>query len=351
MFSWDNSGITMSGQDMRGDADKDGILAVIPCLNEEANIAAVISSALQDRERFHLLIIVADGGSSDRTRTIVNEIAASAPQVRLMDNPRKIQSAGVNRAVAEFGHGKRWLVRMDAHCGYPDGYISGLADEARRTGASSVVVAMNACGKSLFQKAAATAQNTLLGTGGAAHRMKGESGFVDHGHHALFEMDAFRAAGGYDEHLSHNEDAEFDLRLRRNGGRIWLTRAFAIDYFPRGRVGDLFRQYLNYGRGRATTTLLHRARPKLRQLLPAAVAPAAALLLAAPWYPIAAFPVLLWLGVCLAYGGILALRARSFDAAVSGPAAIVMHAGWSIGFWRGLLQAFQPRAGIHDIQT
>lgn len=345
MFRWDNSGTTMNGHEIREDAEKDGVLAVIPCLNEEANIAAVIASALQDRERFHLLIIVADGGSSDATRTIVNKIAASSPCVRLMDNPRKIQSAGVNRAVAEFGGGKRWLVRMDAHCGYPDRYISGLVEEAKRMNVSSVVVAMKARGKSLFQNAAATAQNTLLGTGGAAHRMKGESGFVDHGHHALFDMDAFRAAGGYDEHLSHNEDAEFDLRLQRIGGRIWLTRAFAIDYFPRGHVGDLFRQYLNYGRGRAATTLLHHARPKLRQLLPAAVAPAAALLLLAPWYPIAAFPVLLWLGVCLTYGGVLALRARSFDAAVSGPAAIVMHAGWSVGFWRGLLQAFHPKSG------
>lgn len=346
MFSWNNSGITMGRQKMRGYAEKDGVLAVIPCLNEEANIAAVIRAALIDRERFHLLIIVADGGSSDATRTIVNEIAASAPEVRLMDNPARLQSAGINRAVAEFGAGMRWLVRMDAHCAYPDHYILGLVNEAKRTKAESVVVAMNACGKSHFQNGAAAAQNTLLGTGGAAHRMKGESGFVDHGHHALFDMQAFRSAGGYDEGLSHNEDAEFDLRLSRAGGRIWLTRAFAIDYFPRGRVGDLFRQYLNYGRGRATTTLRHRARPKMRQLLPAAIVPAAALLLFAPWYPMAAFPVLLWLGVCLMYGGILGMRARSFDAAVSGPAAIVMHAGWSIGFWRGLFQAFHRESGI-----
>ena len=336
----------MNRDEMRRHAEKDGVLAVIPCLNEEEDIAAVIAAALKDRDRFHLLIIVADGGSSDATRAIVRESAGVSPEVRLMDNPQKIQSAGINRAVQLFGEAKRWLVRMDAHCAYPDRYISGLVEEAERANASSVVVAMNACGKNLFQRAAATAQNTLLGTGGAAHRMKGKSGFVDHGHHALFDMNMFRAVGGYDEHLSHNEDAEFDLRLSRAGGRIWLTRALWVDYFPRGRARDLFRQYLNYGRGRAATTLQHRARPKLRQLLPAAVAPAAALLIAAPWYPIAAFPVLLWLGVCLMYGGILALRARSFDAAVSGPAAIIMHAGWSIGFWRGLFQAFHRESGI-----
>ena len=44
---------------------------------------------------------------------------------------------------------------------------------------------------------------------------------------------AFRAVGGYDESFSHNEDAELDLRLTREGGRIWLTDKVRIGYHPR----------------------------------------------------------------------------------------------------------------------
>src|SRR6185312_14371827 len=128
------------------------------------------------------------------------------------------------------GQGKRWLVRMDAHAEYPEGYVSRLVAEAERTRATSVVVAMKAQGQGCFQRAAAVAQNSFLGAGGSPHRRDGVEAFVDHGHHAFFDMERFVALNGYNETQSHNEDAEFDVRLTRSGGRIWLTRATSVTY-------------------------------------------------------------------------------------------------------------------------
>src|SRR5690606_2830658 len=126
------------------------------------------------------------------------------------------------------------------------------------------------------------AQNSLLGTGGAAHRIGSGGRWVDHGHHALMRLDAFRRLGGYDEAFSHNEDAEFDQRLCESGGRIWLTAKTKIRYFPRDTVVGLFRQYRAFGRGRAANMLKHRSLPRLRQALPLSVMPALVLLLLAP---------------------------------------------------------------------
>lgn len=327
-MDFDNSGAANSG-----------VLIVIPCLNEEANIASVVNAALEDNDKHKLLVVVADGGSTDNTCGIVRQLAAAVPNTRLIDNPRKIQSAGVNRAVSLFGEGNRWLVRMDAHALYPQRFVSTLVSEAERTGANSVVVAMHSSGKKWFQKAVAIAQNSLLGAGGSPHRSEGKAGFVDHGHHALFDLNMFKSLKGYDESISHNEDAEFDVRLVRAGGRIWLTRAVSIIYYPRERVVELYKQYQNYGRGRASTILRHGTRPKVRQLLPAAVVPSSAFLLAAPWIPAAAVPTSLWLAVCLIYGIVLGLRIGKSYAFASGIAAIVMHIGWSTGFWRGLLRS------------
>ena len=318
-------------------AGSDNGLVVIPCLNEEGCIAAVIENVLRDPAADKLLIIVADGGSTDRTPEIVSKFAARAQNVRLISNPLRIQSAGVNYAARQYGKGQQWLIRMDAHAEYPEAFVSQLISEARRTRASSVVVAMKSLGNGCFQQAAATAQNTILGAGGSPHRRNGAEGFVDHGHHALFDMREFLALNGYDETQSHNEDAEFDCRLVGAGGRIWLTRAIRIGYYPRARPDELYFQYRNYGRGRATTILRHRARPKLRQLLPAAVAPSAALLLATPLFAVAALPCALWLAVCLVFGASLGLRERKRCAFASGFAAIVMHLGWSIGFWSAFL--------------
>lgn len=316
-----------------------GVLVVIPCLNEEDHIAAVIQTALRERNFFDLLVVVADGGSSDGTRPIVAQIAASNPHVRLIDNPQRLQSAGVNRAAELFGKGYRWMVRMDAHAEYPERFISLLVEEARKRDAASVVVAMHSQGLGWFQKAVAAAQNSLIGAGGSAHRSEGKAAYVDHGHHALFDLRQFRALKGYDENQITNEDAEFDVRLVESGGKIWLTRSVALVYYPRAEPAPLYRQYVQYGRGRAITTMRHKTKPKLRQLLPAAVLPATLLLPLSFLAPIAALPFILWLSACLVYGAGLGLTTRKSYGVAAAAAAMIMHMAWSIGFWRGVVEA------------
>jgi succinoglycan biosynthesis protein ExoA len=309
------------------------VLAVVPCLNESAHIGKLLEWLTHDADNLDLLIIVADGGSTDGTTDIVAKIALSNPRVRLLSNPKRIQSAGVNLAVQLFGEDRRWLVRLDAHADYPKRYIATLITEARRTGAASIVVAMRSEGGTCFQRAAAAAQNSVLGTGGAAHRRSGSEGFVDHGHHALFDLKEFMAIGGYDDSLSHNEDAEFDIRLARAGGKIWLTRKVDIVYFPRSHALALYRQYVNYGRGRARTLMHHRIRPKVRQFLPACVLPTILALMLAPWMPLIVGPAFAWAALCLLSGIVLGLQQKRRCTFASGIAAMIIHLAWSIGFW------------------
>lgn len=318
---------------------RDDAFVVIPCLNEAAHLPGLLAQLLADAPGRR--IVVADGGSSDRSRAIVAEIAATHPNVVLLDNPARIQSAGINRAVAAFGDGYRWFVRVDAHCRYPDGYVSALVRTAQRSGAVSVVVPMVTEGKGCFQKACAAAQNSRLGTGGSAHRHLGAGCFVEHGHHALMAVDAFRRAGGYNEAMSHNEDAELDHRLGQFG-RIWLEPAHAITYFPRSTARGLWRQYFGYGKGRAQTIALHRMRPRPRQMLPLAVPAALVLALGAPWLPILALPLLGWAALCLGGGVAIGRAAGSGCALAAGVAAMIMHLAWGCGFLRQWLFGRTP---------
>lgn len=315
----------------------DKVLIVIPCLNERGHIDRLLAELRNDTAELDRLIVVADGGSTDGTADILADISARDPSVKVIFNPKQIQSAGVNLAVRAFGEGRQWLVRLDAHAQYPANYIRTLIVEAHRTGATSVVVAMRSQGTERFQSAVAAIQNSVLGAGGAPHRRAGKAQFVDHGHHALFDLQWFNAVGGYDESASHNEDAEFDLRLRRAGGKIWLTRSVEFVYFPRTSVHALFRQYICYGRGRAATIIRHRKVPKLRQLLPAGVAPAIAAGLLAPWHIVTAAPALFWAILCMFVGAALGLRLGLRGALFAGIAALTIHTAWSIGFWWEIL--------------
>jgi succinoglycan biosynthesis protein ExoA len=255
--------------------NKPGILVVIPTLNEAAHMRALLDKVVAGLTDHTARIVVAAGGSTDGTREIVAEMAMQNAEITLLHNPKRIQSAGVNLAVSSYGEAAEFLIRLDAHAGYPDDYFQVLLDEQQTAGAASVVVAMETVREGGFQSAVAAAQNSFLGNGGSAHRNGITEGrWVEHGHHALMQIAAFRAAGGYDETFPANEDAELDARLGKLGYRIWLTGKTVMTYYPRGTPKRLFVQYYRYGYGRLRTIVKQRVLPRLRQMAPTAVFPA-----------------------------------------------------------------------------
>jgi succinoglycan biosynthesis protein ExoA len=317
----------------------EAVIVVIPALNEADHIAACVRSLMTGDARLSAIeMVVADGGSRDRTREIVLALQGEYPNLRLIDNPKRLQSAAVNLAAQGAGAGRSILVRCDAHAIYPENYVMRVADSLVRHGVASLVVPMDAVGTSCFQRANAWIVDTPLGSGGSAHRGGRKSGEVDHGHHAGFDLKAFLAVGGYDETFSHNEDAEYDARLRQSGERIFLDADIRLSYLPRATVGALARQYFNYGKGRARTLMKHGERPKLRQLIPPATLVACVLgLVIAPFS--------LW-GLVLPGGYLAALIAASLMVAVkhksacgllAGLASATMHMSWSLGLFRQFL--------------
>lgn len=309
------------------------VLIVIPTLNEEAHIESVIATVQMDRGCSGALIVVSDGGSSDQTTAIVERIGMSDPRVRVLKTVERLSTgASVNRAVKCFGHGRTWLVRIDAHAGYPRDYASRLVSKAIEMGASSVVTPMFTRGHTCFQRAVATAQNSFLGTGGSAHRLLNRGGWVEHGHHALIHLDWFRKLGGYQSDLG--EDPEFDQRLIKRGGKIWLADELVITYFPRTNTLSLFRQYIKHGRARAHVFMKHGGRKRIRHFILPSIAPILILGFVVPLYWPLAVPASAWLSTCLAYGLVLGIKERDICALASGYAAIVMQVAWSLGHWR-----------------
>lgn len=311
----------------------------MPALNEERYISAAIASIMPRSQEVQFELLVLDGGSTDRTREIVEAAARADLRVRLISNDKRIQSAAVNLGARLADARASYLVRADCHMSYPDGFVARCVRTLAERPVASVVVPMHAAGSTCVQRAIAAAQNSRLGNGGSAHRVAGQSGLVEHGHHAGFDRRVFLELGGYDETFTHNEDAEFDKRLVQSGRQIYLDAGAILAYYPRSDFLSLARQYFKHGSGRARTLLKHRNLPRARQMLPVAALLACVVSLGlALVHPVFLAVPVGYVGACIAWGLALAARQRQVCLMLSGPAAVTMHMSWAAGFVHRLLR-------------
>jgi succinoglycan biosynthesis protein ExoA len=295
--------------------------------------------------------VVVDGGSNDGTQKIVERVSRDLPLVRCLHNPARIQASGINLAVGTFGEEFDVLVRCDAHQVYPDDFLNALEQSMRAHDADSIVVPMDSRGETCFQNAVAWASDSRIGSGGSAHRGGKRSGFVDHGHHAAIKISVFRALDGYDETFTHNEDAEFDCRLRARGGTIFLDSEIRLKYQPRSTLVGLWRQYFQYGRGRSRTVRRHPKSLRLRQfLVPAHLFISVTAVLLSPWTLIPMAWPLAYLTILMGFAIVQAIKHKSLCALLTPVAALVMHTGWAAGFLWGWLsireRTWTPEAGV-----
>lgn len=321
------------------------VLIVVPTLNESENIERTVRALSSASTAGHTqTLVVVDGGSNDDTAAIVARLSQEIPNVKFLNNSKRIQSAGINLAVRTYGGDADVLVRCDCHAIYPPQFVPDLLAVLDMTGADSIVVVMDSIGTTCMQRAIAWIVDSKAGSGGSAHRAGLLSGFVDHGHHAAMRMTSFTAVRGYDESFTHNEDAELDCRLRAVGGRIYLDANIRVQYFPRRTLRSLWYQYFSYGKGRSRTVRRHPGSLRLRQfLVPAHAALMLLAVLAVPFtklfllWPAAYFLVMAALSVSIT------TRERSLCGLLSGIAGVTLHTAWAAGFFWGLLRLRESR--------
>jgi cellulose synthase/poly-beta-1,6-N-acetylglucosamine synthase-like glycosyltransferase len=277
----------------------------VPSYNEEPYMEECLRTLLgQDYPADRMEILVADGGSEDRTREIVLRMAREDGRIRLIDNARhRIQSRGINLAVKQ-SKGDLILV-ADVHCEYAKDYVSKLVLAFERTGADCVGGAQRAKAETWFQEALCAALRSPLGVGGAAYRSAEREGFVDTVFPGSFRRSTLEKVGLYDVEAVTNEDAELMQRITEAGGKVFLSKDVVVHYFPRKSFRRLAKQYFKYGDGRARTLLLHGRLPVARPLVPSLFVAGSAALLTVP--PLQLFAPLAF-GAYAAITGLEALR-------------------------------------------
>jgi succinoglycan biosynthesis protein ExoA len=313
------------------DAPAPAVSVVIPAYEDAADLPAAVAAVLGQDVDGGLEVIVAVAPSSDGTEDVARELAASDDRVRVVPNPARRTSSGLNAAIAACR--APVVARVDSHAVIPVGYLARAVAELRRTGAANVGGIQDPRGRSMTERAIACAMRSRVGSGGARYREGGPGGPVDTVYLGVFDRDALDAVGGFDESLERNQDYELNWRLRAAGRQVWFDPALRVGYRPRDSLRRLARQYADYGRWKCEVVRRHPDSMRGRQLLPPAVT--ATLLAAVGVAPFRrrALVVPAMYAAAVALGSASAARDEPISVRARVPIAVaVMHLAWGSAF-------------------
>ncbi len=313
---------------------------VLPCRNEAGHIEACLESILaQDPPEGGLEIIAADGMSTDGTRVYLEEMARQHPHLRVLNNPGRIVSTGLNAAIRA-ARGEI-IVRMDAHSTYAPDYVRQCLAVMEETGADNVGGPMRTRADTFREKAIRAVFHSAWAVGGARSHQPDYEGYVDTVIYGCWKKSVFDRVGLFDEELVRNQDDEHNLRLARSGGKIYQSPRIRSRYRVRGSLTALFRQYMQYGYWKVLVIRKHQMPASFRHVVPGAFVGSLCLLaiLGMFWTPafwVAAALTLLYAVVVLGLSFLIAARTELVLFPLLPGVIWCFHFGYGYGFLRGL---------------
>lgn len=320
---------------------------IVAARNEEAFIGRCLDSivaTVYPHDRLEVLVV--DGMSEDRTREIVQDYAARHPFIRLLRNSKKHATAAFNTGI-QHARGDVVMI-LGAHAMYAPDYVERCVRTLLRTGADNVggVWRIVPRDRTLMGEAIVLASGSGFGSGDA-YTKRGTRGprLVDTVFGGCYRREVFNRIGVFDERLARSQDFEFNLRLRRAGGKILLDPEIVCYYFVRSNLKDFWRHNLDDGFwtfyplrfGRRTFALRHAVPPAFVLAL---VASAALALLARSWGAVFAFVLGAYFLANLASSAAIALRRRRAGLFLVLPGVFAArHVGHGLGAIAGILRA------------
>jgi glycosyltransferase involved in cell wall biosynthesis len=316
------------------------ITVVIPILNEAASVRHCLEAVLQqDYPADRLEILVVDGGSLDDTPAIVQALLQNRPRARLLDNPRRLRSAGLN--VGILAAQGEIVIFVDGHTLIAPDYVKACVRCLVEQKADNAGGGMRPVGTTYTGQGIALATSSRFGVGNSKFHYSNQEAYVDTVYLGAYWRKTFDQIGLYDETLQINADYELNYRLRQAGGRILLSPTIRSTYIPRSSLMALWRQYFRYGRGKVDTLHKHPASLRWRQTVaPLFVATLLGSLLLSSF----AKPARAVLGAATG-SYLLANSIASTIAASRGgwrylpllPLVFaIIHIAWGLGFWWGV---------------
>lgn len=193
--------------------------------NEEKTLKRLFECiSAQNFDKKNTELVFVDSDSSDNTKKLFLDFAEKNREdyldISVLDNPRRIQSAGWNTAISAASGDV--IIRLDAHASVPPDFLSKNAE--------LISEGEYVCGGARpnnideptpWKETLLAAEGSMFGSSIASYRRSGcGKQYVDSLFHAAYRREVFAKAGGFDVSLGRTEDNELHYRIRQNGFRI-----------------------------------------------------------------------------------------------------------------------------------
>jgi len=218
--------------------NKPYVSLIILCRNEEKFISSCLDSVIaNDYPKNKLEVLVVDGMSEDGTREIVNKYERQYSFIRMINNPKKHIPFAYNEGIKN-SNGDLIMI-MSAHAIYEKDYIRKCVSASLKYNADNVVGIWKILprGNGSIDKAIVLALSSSFGVGNAKYRTDSykqkEVEYVDTGAYGCYKKSVFKNVGLFNENLIRGEDMEFNLRLKKAGGKIILVPEAIVYYYAR----------------------------------------------------------------------------------------------------------------------
>jgi GT2 family glycosyltransferase len=271
-----------------------------------------------------------DGMSEDRTREIIEDFRLKNAnlKIKLIDNPRKFTNFAFNIGIKE-AKGEIVML-MGAHATYEKDYVSKCVKYLKEYNADCVggVLKTIPAENTLIAKAIAISLSHPFGAGTSYFRIGAkEPREVDTVFGGCYKKEVFGKIGLFNENLLRSQDMEFNLRLKRVGGKILLFPDIVAYYYPQLNLKDFFLHNFKDGIWAILPFKLAKTPLKLRHYI--------------PLFFVLTFPISIWSYILLSlfFSAQIALREKDFRLFFLMPIAFFCrHFAYGLGSIFGLIK-------------